>query len=169
MSKELFCTIDTESREIDIPAELEIVGVESDEDVTVRRFRMKWLYDDSDLSTFVCRVNFENAGGIKDLYFINDVVKDGDYITFSWLLSRNAMAYAGVLKFIICMIRSDVTGEVVQEWNSTQGRFTILKGLNVNIPAEETVAARDIAAELIAMIQAAARDAIEAIEEARNN
>lgn len=169
MSEEIFCTIDTESREIDIPAELEIVGVESDEDVTVRQFRMKWLYDDSDLSTFVCRVNFENAGGVKDLYFINDVVKDGDYITFSWLLSRNAMAYAGVLKFIICMIRSDVTGEVVQEWNSTQGRFTILKGLNVNIPAEETVAARDIASELIAMIQAAARDAIEAIENAKNN
>lgn len=169
MSEEIFCTIDTESREIDIPAELEIVGVESDEDVTVRQFRMKWLYDDSDLSTFVCRVNFENAGGVKDLYFINDVVKDGEYITFSWLLSRNAMAYAGVLKFIICMIKSDVTGEIIQEWNSAQGKFTVLEGLNVNVPAEEIVAARDVAAELITMIQAAARKAIEEIENAKTS
>lgn len=169
MSEEIFCTIDTESREIDIPAELEIVGVESDEDVTIRKFVMPWLYDDSDLSEFSCRVNFENAGGQKGVYFVQDVTKDGEVITFSWKLSRLAMAHAGVLKFVICMIRTNDAGGVLQEWNSARGQFSVLQGLRVSVPTEEIEVTRDVAAELVALIQAAAEKALEDIENAKNS
>lgn len=169
MSEEIFCTIDTESREIDIPAELEIVGVESDEDVTIRKFVMPWLYDDSDLSEFSCRVNFENAGGQKGIYPVQDVAKTGDTISFSWTLSRLAMAHAGELKFVICMIKTNAVGTITQEWNSAQGEFSVLKGLRVDVPTEEVEVTRDVAAELIAMIQAAAEKALEDIENAKNN
>lgn len=169
LADELFCTINVEYRTIDIPPELEIVGVESDEDVTIRKFVMPWLYDDSDLSEFSCRVNFENAGGQKGVYFVQDVAKNGDTISFSWTLSRLAMAHAGDLKFVICMIRNDAVGDVLQEWNSTQGKFSVLKGLRVDVPTEEVEVTRDVAAELVALIQAAAEKAIKDIENAKNS
>lgn len=169
LAEELCCTIDVEYRTIDIPPELEIVGVESDEDVTIRKFVMPWLYDDSDLSEFSCRVNFENAGGQKGVYFVQDVAKNGDTISFSWTLSRLAMAHAGELKFVICMIKTDAVGDVLQEWNSTQGKFSVLKGLRVDVPTEEVEVTRDVAAELIALIQAAAEKALEDIENAKNS
>lgn len=169
LAEELCCTIDVEYRTIDIPPELEIVGVESDEDVTIRKFVMPWLYDDSDLSEFSCRVNFENAGGQKGVYFVQDVAKAGDNITFSWTLSRLAMAHEGKLKFVICMIKTDAVGDITQEWNSAQGEFSVLKGLRVDVPTEEVEVTRDVAAELIALIQAAAEKALEDIENAKNS
>lgn len=128
---ELYCTIDVESREISIPPGLEIVGVESDENVTVRKFIMPYEYDDFDLSTFSCRVNFENADGTKGVYSVTDAVKSDGDIVFSWMLSRTAMAKAGALKFVICMIKHTPDGKATNEWNSTQGQFIVLEGLNV--------------------------------------
>ena len=45
------CLIDTETRIISISEKLKVVGVESDEDVVRRTFRMPWKVGENDLST----------------------------------------------------------------------------------------------------------------------
>lgn len=154
---EEYGTIDPITRQITIPEGLKLVGVEGDEDVTRRKFRMPWAYGEVDLSEFEVRINFRNAKGEGDIYLVEDLVKDGEEMTFSWLLSRKAMRYKGDIQFIVCMpLMGDEDDGIQQEWNTTLGAFTVLEGLEVNpIPTQEEA---DVVAQLLRLAKEAVSD-----------
>lgn len=130
------CLIDTETRVISVSEKLKIVGVESDEDVVRRTFRMPWRFGENDLSTFTIRINYLNAHGEGDIYPVKDMAKSGDDMMFSWLLSRHATKYKGNIRFVVCMILPDRTG-IDKEWNTTLAEFTVLEGLETSGQIEE--------------------------------
>ena len=130
------CLIDTETRVISVSEKLKVVGVESDEDVVRRTFRMPWRFGENDLSTFSIRINYLNANGEGDIYTVEDMAKNGDDMTFSWLLSRHATKYRGSIRFVVCMILFD-GGEIDKEWNTTLAEFTVLEGLETSRQIEE--------------------------------
>lgn len=76
-------------------------------------------------------INYQNANGQKYPYLVEDVQTDGDYITFSWLVSPNVTAYKGQIKFVVCAKNGATT-----EWNTTLAEGTVLEGLEA---AEEIV------------------------------
>lgn len=57
---------------------------------------------------------------------VEDVQTDGDYITFSWLIGPDVVAYKGQIKFIVCAKKGDGT---IPEWNTTLAEGTVLEGL----------------------------------------
>lgn len=126
--EELF-VIDNELRTITIPSNIQNVGVESDEDVRRLRFQMPKQYGEVDLSAFDVRVNYLNANKEGDVYVVTDKEVSGDHMTFSWLLSRNAMAYKGTIRFIVCLKKIDEDGIVQQEFNTTVAQLAVLEGL----------------------------------------
>lgn len=130
------CTVDLSTRTIDIPEKLKIVGVESDEDVTRRKFRMFWQYGDIDLAAFSVKINYQNAKGEGGIFPVSDVAKAGEDMTFSWLLSRKALKYKGNIRFVICMTQWSV-GEIVKEWNTTIAEFKVLEGLEIDGDIDE--------------------------------
>lgn len=121
--------IDNDLRTITIPSSLQIVGVESDEDVRRLNFRMPKQYGEVDLSEFDIRINFMNANNSGDVYAVTDKAVSGDNITFSWLVGRNALAYRGSIRFIVCLKKADAEGVVQQEFNTTVAQLTVLEGL----------------------------------------
>ena len=121
--------IDNDLRTITIPSSLQIVGVESDEDVRRLNFQMPKQYGEVDLSEFNIRINFMNANNRGDVYAVTDKAVSGDNITFSWLVGRNALAYRGNIRFIVCLKRADAEGAVQQEFNTTIAQLTVLEGL----------------------------------------
>ena len=121
--------IDNDLRTITIPSGLQIVGVESDEDVRRLNFQMPKQYGEVDLSEFNIRINFMNANNQGDVYAVTDKAVSGDNITFSWLVGRNALAYRGNIRFIVCLKRADAEGVVQQEFNTTIAQLTVLEGL----------------------------------------
>ena len=123
------CTIDNDLRTITIPSGLQTVGVESDEDVRRLNFQMPKQYGEVDLSAFDVRVNYLNANKEGDVYVVTDKEVSGDYMTFSWLLGRNAMAYKGTIRFIVCLKKIDEDGIVQQEFNTTVAQLAVLEGL----------------------------------------
>lgn len=123
------CTIDNDLRTITIPSGLQTVGVESDEDVRRLNFRMPKQYGEVDLSEFNIRINFVNANNSGDVYVVTDKAISGDNITFSWLVGRNALAYRGSIRFIVCLKKADAEGVVQQEFNTTIAQLTVLEGL----------------------------------------
>ena len=123
------CTIDNDLRTITIPSSLQIVGVESDEDVRRLNFQMPKQYGEVDLSEFDIRINFMNANNSGDVYAVTDKAVSGDNITFSWLVGRNALAYRGNIRFIVCLKKTDAEGVVQQEFNTTIAQLTVLEGL----------------------------------------
>ena len=123
------CMIDNDLRTITVPSGLQTVGVESDEDVRRLNFQMPKQYHEIDLSEFNIRINFMNANNSGDVYAVTDKAVSGDNITFSWLVGRNALAYRGSIRFIVCLKKADAKGVVQQEFNTTVAQLTVLEGL----------------------------------------
>lgn len=126
---EEICIIDNDLRTITVPSGIQTVGVESDEDVRRLYFQMPKQYHEVNLSEFDIRINFMNANNQGDVYAVTDKQVTGDNITFSWLVGRNALAYRGNIRFVVCLKKVDAEGAVQQEFNTTVAQLTVLEGL----------------------------------------
>ena len=130
-------TVNPESRTITVPDAEKIFGVFSDGNTERKHFRCpKIVGDNIDLSTMHLYINYQNANGQKYPYLVEDVQTDGDYITFSWLIGPDVVAYKGQIKFIVCAKKGDGT---IPEWNTTLAEGTVLEGLE----ATDEVVARN--------------------------
>ncbi|MGE9889957.1 hypothetical protein ACQRAE_11600 [Mediterraneibacter faecis] len=118
-------TVNTESRTITVPDTEKIFGVFNDGNTERKHFRCPKVVGDSiDLTTLHLYINYQNANGKKYPYLVEDVQADGDYITFSWLISPDVVAYKGTVKFVLCAKKGTEL-----EWNTTLAEGTVLEGL----------------------------------------
>ena len=126
--------INQENRTITVPESERIFGVSHDGNTERKHFRCpKIVGDNIDLSTMHLYINYQNANGQKYPYLVEDVQTDGDYITFSWLIGPDVVAYKGQVKFIVCAKKGD---GAIPEWNTTLAEGTVLEGLEA---ADEVV------------------------------
>lgn len=118
-------TVNPESRTITVPETEKIFGVFSDGNTERKHFRCpKVAGDGIDLTTLHLYINYQNANGKKYPYLVEDVQADGDYITFSWLISPDVVSYKGTVKFVLCAKKGTEL-----EWNTTIAEGTVLEGL----------------------------------------
>lgn len=118
-------TVNPESRTITVPETEKIFGVFSDGNTERKHFRCpKVVGDGIDLTTLHLYINYQNANGKKYPYLVEDVQADGDYITFSWLISPDVVSYEGTVKFVLCAKKGTEL-----EWNTTIAEGTVLEGL----------------------------------------
>ena len=137
-----YFAVDLHSRVITPPSNVKNIGVESDDEVKRLYFKVPRFYDDIDLSEFETRINYTNANGEDDVYGVEDVTVDGDYLVFSWLVGRFAVAKKGTVKFIVCMIQVDENGVIDREFNTTTCTMSVLEGLET-VPFESKEVAKD--------------------------
>ena len=123
--------IDGDLRTIMIPKGVTNLGVESDDEVLVVKFKMPSTYCGIDLSTFKVRINYLNAKAEGDMYEVTDLQKVDDYMTFSWIVGRHATLYKGNVKFNVCLKEVDNAGNVTREFNTTIATLPVLEGLEV--------------------------------------
>lgn len=129
-----YCTVDDDTRLVTIPEKYKKFGVESDEKVKRIWFRFPKLVGNNgvDLSAIGVRVNFRNANGDGDIYIVEDLTTDGDYVIFSWELTRKVTAYKGNVSFVVCAVKSATDGTTKNEWNTTLNKeCEVLEGLEV--------------------------------------
>lgn len=116
--------IDPETRVITVPASEKLFGVANDGNSERKHFRCpKIVGNNIDLSTMHLYVNYQNANGQKYPYLVEDIRTDGDYITFSWLIGPDVVAYKGQIKYIVC-----AKNGATAEWNTTLAEGTVLEG-----------------------------------------
>ena len=133
-SETVYCTVDDDTRLVTVPDNYKKLGVESDEKAKRIWFRFPKLVGNNgvDLSAIGVRVNFRNANGDGDIYIVEDLTTDGDYVTFSWELTRKVTAYKGQVSFIVCAVKSATDGTIKNEWNTTLNKeCEVLEGLEV--------------------------------------
>lgn len=117
--------INPETRVITVPESEKLFGVANDGNSERKHFRCpKIVGNNIDLSTMHLYVNYQNANGQKYPYLVEDIRTDGDYITFSWLIGPDVVAYKGQIKYIIC-----AKNGATAEWNTTLAEGTVLEGL----------------------------------------
>ena len=135
-----YCTVDDDTRLVTIPDKYKKLGVESDEKAKRIWFRFPKFVGNNgvDLSAIGVRVNFRNANGDGDIYIVEDLTMDRDYVTFSWELTRKVTAYKGNVSFVVCAVKSATDGTIKNEWNTTLNKeCVVLEGLEVNEQIEQ--------------------------------
>lgn len=133
MAEIQYLEINDITRMINVPANL-LLGVREDKDVKKLYFKCKKIVEKNvDLSKHQIYVKYINAldkSGKKfdimdpKICLCGDVTTQGDYITFSWLMSENVFAKAGLIAFSI--LASD--GEKTR-WNTYTAIGTVLNSV----------------------------------------
>lgn len=132
------CTIDSNTREIIFLDNSECFGVEFDKNTQRIEFSCpKIVGDNLDLTKCTCRINYMNAKGFRDSYLIDDILVDGDNITFTWALKSKVTAGRGICLFIFCARQVNENGVIEKEWNTTVAKASIKRGLETNSYIEE--------------------------------
>lgn len=132
------CSIDSNTREIIFLDNSECFGVEFDKNTQRIEFSCpKIVGDNLDLTKCICRINYMNAKGYRDSYLIDDVLADGDNITFTWKLKGKVTAGRGNCLFIFCARQVTENGIIEKEWNTTVAKASIKRGLETNSHIEE--------------------------------
>lgn len=130
------CTIDPDTRVINVPDCYKEFGVEADEKVNRIKFQCpKMVGDNIDLTTFNLYINYMNARGEYNAYLVDDVTVSGVDVTFSWVLSRHVTEKSGTVNYIVCAKKSDETG-VINEWNTKVATATVGVGLEATTEIE---------------------------------
>ena len=132
------CSIDSNTREIIFLDNSECFGVEFDKNTQRIEFSCpKIVGDNLDLTKCTCRINYMNAKGFRDSYLIDDILVDGDNITFTWALKSKVTAGRGICLFIFCARQVNDNGVIEKEWNTTVAKASIKRGLETNSHIEE--------------------------------
>lgn len=132
------CSIDSNTREIIFLDNSECFGVEFDKNTQRIEFSCpKIVGDNLDLTKCTCRINYMNAKGCRDSYLIDDILVDGDNITFTWALKSKVTAGRGICLFIFCARQVNENGVIEKEWNTTVAKASIKRGLETNSHIEK--------------------------------
>ena len=123
-----YLEIQHDFRTITIPKSKTLLGVTSDENVNVLHFVCPRYYGKVDLNNFIFRINYLNANGEGDQYWIDDKEIDGDNLTFSWTVGRHACKYSGTVNFIVCAFVLN-NGIITQEYNTAIHKLPVVEGI----------------------------------------
>lgn len=167
------CTIDAKTRVIFVPSTIVVGGVQSDKNAERIKFSCpKIVGDNLDLSKFSVRINFENVSSvdfnvsIKDQYICDDVAVDGENVTFSWLIGRNAARYMGTVRFIVCAVKTDSDSNINVEWNTAIAEVPVLEGIEIDQPQigrEE----KDVINQLLELTKNTSAEAVQNVNSAK--
>lgn len=147
-----YLVIDEENRQINVPESEAIFGVEADASAERRYFLCPRIVGNNvDLAACFLRVNFRNANGEVDSYLVEDLTITGDYVTFSWELSRKVTQYKGTVQFLVCACYPDSTAKIANEWHTTLAKGTVLEGMEPDAAVVEA-ASSDVIAQLLALV-----------------
>nr|DAV20317.1 MAG TPA: hypothetical protein [Caudoviricetes sp.] len=167
------CTIDAKTRVIFVPSTIVVGGVQSDKNAERIKFSCpKIVGDNLDLSKFSVRINFENVSSvdfnvsIKDQYICDDVAVDGENVTFSWLIGRNAARYMGTVRFIVCAVKTDSDSNISVEWNTAIAEVPVLEGIEIDQPQIEQEE-KDVINQLLELTKNTSAEAVQNVNSAK--
>lgn len=167
------CTIDSRTRTIFVPPEIIVGAVQSDKNAERIKFSCpKIVGDNLDLSKFSIRINCENVSivdpdiSIKDQYICEDASINGDNITFSWVIGKNAARYMGTTRFIVCAVKTDSDSNISIEWNTTVAQIPVLEGIEIDQPSLDENN-KDVINQLLAITKTASDEAVKNVNSAK--
>ena len=140
-------TVNENTRTIEYDGEL-ILGVEDDDRAKKIHFKMPKLVGTDDLidassSSVEISVIFKNAIANVYKHQCTDITVDGDFVTFTWLLTRMVTEAKGNVSFIVCVqnMGTDTDGNpvILNEWHTTPFVGTVLVGIDTDHNTPEVI------------------------------
>lgn len=149
-----YLIIDPETRTITVPESERIFGVTGD-DLADRKYFMcpRYVGDGLDLAGMFLSVYFRTATDYEDGYLVDDVAVNGEYVTFSWLLSSSVTEYKGTVQFTVCADLPNTAEKRRPDWNTTIASGEVLEGLDPDV-GDVVADTSDVVAQLREMVTA---------------
>ena len=122
--------IDEDLRTIKKPARGNVLGVQDDNNVNHINFKIPRYYNGIDLSTFTIKINYKNALGTINSYFVDDLMFGTDTMTFSWLVSKEVTALTGTVKFVVKLFTT-LNGEINKFFSTAIAEGVVLPSISV--------------------------------------
>lgn len=105
-------------RRITIPENLKRLGVQYDHNMETVTFDCPRYWDNKDMSKMAIYINYMRSDRYADRYPVDNIQVDGDIMHFDWTISRNVTEVAGLVSFIVCIMKTDANGDEERHWNS---------------------------------------------------
>ena len=127
--------IDEDLRTIHTPSRGNIIGVQGDNNVNHINFKMPRYYNGIDLSTFTIKINYKNALGTINSYFVDNLIFGTDTMTFSWLVSKEVTLLTGTVEFVVKLFTT-LNDEINKFFSTAIAEGVVLPSISVE---DETI------------------------------
>lgn len=111
-----------DDRFITVPDSLKRIAVQYDHNIETVSFDCPRFWDGHDMSQMNVYINYLLPNGKTGQYLAQNVSARGQRMSFDWTISNNVTQYRGNLSFLICVKRSDDSGNEERHWNSELNR-----------------------------------------------
>lgn len=108
-------------RFITVPANLKRIAVQFDHDVETVTFDCPRYWDEHDMSKMKVYINYMRSDGVTGMYWAEEVTvdeTDDSIMHFNWTISNNVTVVKGDLRFLVCIKKTDESGNEKNHWNS---------------------------------------------------
>ena len=122
--------INEDLRTIHTPPRGNIIGVQGDNNVNHINFKMPRYYNGIDLSTFTIKINYKNALGTINSYFVDDLIFGTDTMTFSWLVSKEVTVLTGTVEFVVKLFTT-LNDEINKFFSTAIAEGVVLPSISV--------------------------------------
>ena len=119
-------TIDPELRELILPSEKLVLGINGDVEVNTVQFQLPLTYRELELKRLTPRINYVNPNG--DAYYYETVMEsDESNCYFIWPITPDITAYTGRVRFSLTLYQTE-EGTILHKFNTRSATGRVYTG-----------------------------------------
>lgn len=109
-------TVDPELRELILPSEKLVLGINGDVEVNAVQFQLPLTYRELELKKLTPRINYVNPNGDVN-YYESTMESDESYCYFIWPITPDITAYTGHVRFSLTLYQTE-EGTILHKFNT---------------------------------------------------
>lgn len=125
--------VDPELRELILPSEKLVLGINGDVEVNAVQFQLPLTYRELELKKLTPRINYVNANGDTN-YYETVMESDESNCYFIWPITPDITAYTGHVRFSLTLYQTE-EGTILHKFNTRSATGRVYTGFE----AEEQV------------------------------
>ena len=119
-------TVDPELRELILPSEKLVLGINGDVEVNAVQFQLPLTYRDVEMKKLTPRINYVNPNG--DAYYYETVMEsDESNCYFIWPITPDITAYTGHVRFSLTLYQTE-EGTILHKFNTRSATGHVYTG-----------------------------------------
>lgn len=122
-------TVDPELRELILPSEKLILGINGDVEVNAVQFQLPLTYRELELKKLTPRINYVNPNGDTN-YYETTMESDESNCYFIWLIPPDITAYTGHVRFSLTLYQTE-EGTILHKFNTRSATGRVYTGFEV--------------------------------------
>lgn len=119
-------TIDPELRELILPSEKLVLGINGDVEVNAVQFQLPLTYRELELKKLTPRINYVNANGDTN-YYESTMESDESNCYFIWPITPDITAYTGHVRFSLTLYQTE-EGTILRKFNTRSATGRVYTG-----------------------------------------